>query len=167
MSKGYLYDTGDELITRDGNEKIPTISSEDAGGSLIVNPSGEIVVKPYDLTVPVAFNGDTSVLELTGYTFKDIKDCLSNGGNVYFLFMIQDSATHTRRSVGFVYKVNFTLSEEDYIGIYAAPVSVITSEGSTTMKFISFVGKVSTISDASTSLTIAAGSIRTLIGSAS
>ena len=66
MSKGYLYDNGDEIITRESGSIVPAGSSDDIGKTVVIGEDGDAVLsEKADLVLDLV-----PVKSASGITYK-------------------------------------------------------------------------------------------------
>ena len=161
MSKGYLYDTGDELITRDGNPELLDVGSIPQGSSIIKGSDGNF---SYNLIIPVTFKAsDKKLYFADGYTCKDIQDCIAKKGHVYFAVRVLDSATYNTYTVGNVIKVDFVGGTNlPHVALYKALVSFTIASTTATLTFINFLASVSGLTATSNYIAIADDNITSI-----
>lgn len=164
MSKGYLYDTGDELITRDGNEKFPTFTENDEGKVLVVDPEGKVVADSGDLYIPVSYDSANKRVDLeSGFKTNTIKSAVTAGKQVYFIVKIVTGGATTTKGSGPIWKVTYSSGNNNYFGFFAMPL-VMTSDANTqTIVWGSYAGLVSDLPDNLTYISLSENQIVTLI----
>lgn len=157
MSKGFLYDTGDELITREDVAGLPVPEAGDIGGTAIVSEKGW-EIKPKDLYIPAAYDRENHKIAFaSGYKISDIKNTVAKGGNVYLV--LRSSAggqyDHVPYGAGSILKINYSFQNVNYLALYNVILAFVVSEGvSQTITFGSYSSALTGLIDADTGLNI-------------
>lgn len=154
MSKGYLYDNGDELIVRAGEGKLPDTADVAPGSTVIVDENGDFTVKAPDLYVAVSYDvTQKKVVFEEGITGKKIKDTDAAGGNVYFIWRVSDGTAAPRPS-GYITKFNYIYGSTRIFAVFRILAAIVV--GSPTVQYyITGTWNKDTLTDAATYLEIA------------